>query len=44
MKSQGVWELVLDRPIANLSNGNLTISVKDRQGNVARIERVFSVK
>ncbi len=44
VKSPGVWELVLDRPLANLAKGSLTVSVKDRQGNVSRIERVFSVK
>jgi hypothetical protein len=44
VKSQGVWELVLDRPIAKLAAGNLTVSVSDKQGNVSRIERIFSVK
>ena len=43
-KSQGVWELVLDRPMASLPKGSLTVAVKDRQGNVSRIERAFSVK
>ena len=43
VKTQGVWELVLDRPIASLPKGNLTVSVKDGQGNVTRIERTFSV-
>jgi len=43
-KSQGVWELVLDQPIAKLATGNLTVSVSDKQGNVSRIERTFSVK
>jgi hypothetical protein len=37
------WELPLDRPITDLANGKLTVSVKDRQGNVTRIERTFSV-
>ena len=44
VKSQGVWELVLDKSIANLPKGNLTVSVKDHQGNITRIERTFSVK
>src|SRR5262249_17754598 len=44
VKSQGVWELVLDRPIEKLSSGDLTVSVKDRQGNLSRIERTFLVK
>ena len=44
VKSQGVWELLLDRPIDKLSSGVLTVSVRDRQGNLSRIERTFSVK
>jgi hypothetical protein len=43
-KSQGVWELVLTRPLTNLPKGRLTVSVKDRQGNTSRIERTFSVR
>jgi Hydrazine synthase alpha subunit middle domain len=43
-KGNGVRELVLSEPITSLKRGTLTVSVKDRQGNVARIERVFSVK
>jgi hypothetical protein len=42
-KSDGVWELALKRPLANLRKGKLTVSVKDRQGNISRIERTFSV-
>src|SRR5262249_1183067 len=42
-KSAGVWELKLPRPLAGLPRGRLTVAVKDRQGNVSRIERVFSV-
>jgi hypothetical protein len=42
--SQGVWQLALDRPIAKLAVGNLTVSVSDKKGNVSRIERTFSVK
>jgi len=37
------WELQLVRPINELSRGKLTVSVRDRQGNVTRIERTFSV-
>ncbi|MCI0457280.1 MAG: hypothetical protein L0Z62_09905 [Gemmataceae bacterium] len=40
---QGVWELRLARPLAALERGTLTVSVRDLQGNVSRIERVFSV-
>lgn len=39
--SPGVWELTWAMPI-KVSNGKLTVSVKDRQGNEARIERTFS--
>ena len=39
----GVWELKLDKPITALPKGKLTVSVKDRQGNVTVIERTFSV-
>jgi hypothetical protein len=42
-KTPGVWELTLTRPITKLSRGKLTVSVKDRQGNVTRIERTFSI-
>jgi hypothetical protein len=37
------WELRLARPITDLSRGKLLVSVKDRQGNVSRVERTFSV-
>jgi hypothetical protein len=43
-KTQGVWELKLAKPITELAKGKLTVSVKDRQGNVSRIERTFSVR
>jgi hypothetical protein len=41
-KSPGVWELALAKPVAGLSRGKLTVSVRDRQGNTTRIERTFS--
>ena len=40
--AKGVWELKLSKPIGDLAKGKLTVSVRDRQGNVARIERTFS--
>ena len=43
LKSQGVWEWLLEKPIAKLPHGRLTISVADRQGNIGRVERTFSV-
>ncbi len=42
--SDGVWELNLPTPIDNLPLGRLTVSVRDRQGNVTRVERTFSVR
>ncbi len=42
-KSEGVWELRLKRPLTRLARGTLTVSVKDRQGNISRVERTFSV-
>jgi hypothetical protein len=42
-KSEGVWELKLATPLTSLEKGKLTVSVKDRQGNVSRVERTFSV-
>jgi hypothetical protein len=37
------WELRLQKPITELPRGRLTVSVKDRQGNITRIERSFAV-
>ncbi len=37
------WELLLQSPIAPLPKGRLTVSVRDRQGNVSKVERTFSV-
>jgi hypothetical protein len=42
-KTQGVWELRLQTPITDLSRGKLTVTVRDRQGNTARLERTFQV-
>jgi hypothetical protein len=41
-KSQGVWELRLEKPVTKLGRGKLIVSVADRQGNVNRVERLFS--
>jgi hypothetical protein len=43
-KSLGVWEWTLSRPLTDLPRGKLTVSVKDRQGNLTRIERTIAVK
>jgi hypothetical protein len=37
----GVWELALDSAV-EVEKGILTVSVKDRQGNIAKIERTFT--
>jgi hypothetical protein len=41
--SRGVWDLKFNRPVS-VPNGKLVVSVKDRQGNEARIERTFSAR
>ena len=41
--TRGVWELRLARPLTELRQGRLTVAVKDRQGNLSRIDRTFSV-
>jgi hypothetical protein len=41
--SQGVWEYRLTQPLTKLERGVLTVSVRDRQGNVTRIERTVSI-
>jgi hypothetical protein len=43
-KSDGVWELALTPPLGRLAKGELTVSVRDRQGNTSRIVRSFSVE
>lgn len=42
-KSPGVWEMVLDRPIRELEQGKLIVSVRDHEGNVNRLERTITV-
>jgi hypothetical protein len=41
--SQGVWELKLTKPVRELAHGTVAVLVKDKQGNLHRIERWFSV-
>ena len=41
--SQGVWEWKLSKPIKDLPRASLVVEVKDKQGNVSRIDRSFSV-
>lgn len=42
--SSGVWELKLNQPLRNLDRGVLQVSVKDRQGNISKVTRSFSVR
>lgn len=42
--TQGVWVYRLQAPIEKLKSGTLTVSIQDRQGNINRIVRRFSVK
>jgi hypothetical protein len=39
----GRWRMKLKTPIVSLSHGKLTVSISDREGNQARIERTFSI-
>jgi hypothetical protein len=43
LKSPGVQELVFAKPVSRLAKGTLTVSVHDKAGNVARIDRAFSI-
>jgi hypothetical protein len=38
------WGLTLSRPILDLPRGKLTVSVRDKQGNLTTIERAFSIR
>jgi hypothetical protein len=39
----GVWQLKLSNPIVQLAQGKLEVSIQDGQGNLSRIERMFSI-
>jgi hypothetical protein len=41
--SDGRMQMKLTRPLTTLERGTLMVSVKDRQGNISRIERRFSI-
>jgi hypothetical protein len=43
-KGDHIWILELSPPLRDLPAGKLTVSIADRQGNVARIERTFRVR
>ncbi len=40
---KGVVEWNLNQPLMSVRRGTITVSVNDRQGNTARVERTFSV-
>jgi hypothetical protein len=42
--AEGIWELRLTNSPTSLPHSKLQVEVRDRQGNTARIERIFSVK
>ena len=42
--SRSIWSIRLPSPLKELKRGKLTVSVQDRQGNVSKVERVFSVR
>jgi hypothetical protein len=39
----GVWEYRLAKGLTDLPRGTLTVSVRDRQGNLTRIVRTISI-
>jgi len=39
-----VWKLKLAKVINDLPRGTIIVSVKDKQGNLSRIERNFTVQ
>ena len=41
--SPGVWEWKPSQSVTNLSSGTLSVTIRDRQGNLTRIERTISV-
>jgi hypothetical protein len=43
-KPGSVWEMSLAKPLASLARGRIVASVKDRQGNVNRIDRTFKIE
>jgi hypothetical protein len=43
-RSPGVWEIKMARPMTGSTNGQIVVSVRDRQGNLTSIDRRFSVQ
>jgi len=42
--SPGIWEMKLAKPLNGIEKATLITSIKDRQGNIARVERTFSAR
>ena len=42
--AQGVWEWKLAKPIRDVKDGRMFVSIADRQGNLTRVERRFTCK
>src|SRR5262249_26294534 len=42
-KGDSIWEYVLASPVTALPKGKLTVSVKDKEGNITKVERTFSI-
>ena len=40
----GIWEIAVGRPLPPTARARVQVSVKDRQGNITRVDRRFSVK
>ena len=38
-----VWELKLAKPLSGVKDAELSVSVKDKQGNISRAVRAFTV-
>jgi hypothetical protein len=38
-----VWTMAVSPPLTSLANGVIVVSIRDRQGNTARVERTFSI-
>jgi hypothetical protein len=41
--NQGIWELKLATPLDPIENGELSVKIRDNQGNQTKVQRVFSV-
>ena len=38
-----IWTLRLDTPLESIQDGELTVSIKDQQGNITKVHRSFSI-